>query len=223
MHMEFNGRMIFNKNEGESTSGSLSWYEALERAATAYTFDLVATRLMEKVIVRIKVPSEIRNQFVEDLLEMRSVKFQSHPWEKLSNILAHYVAQDDSFANSDVGIWRAPCGKLEYSYFSNRMDRYIAEENYLKETSLEYADFIEKDYSPNFESIDESMVEMIIEEAVRDASLTPIAYSIWKANKIEGKSVRDLAKEFTMSKTRIGVILKDASEAVEASYWKINK
>ena len=48
MHMEFNGRMIFNKNEGEYTSSSLSWYEALERAATAYTFDLVATRFNGK-------------------------------------------------------------------------------------------------------------------------------------------------------------------------------
>lgn len=217
MNMEFNDKLTFTEKPSKE---GYSWYEGLKYARTAYTFDLIATRLMEKDIVRVKMPSEIRNQFVEELLEMRSIKFQSQPWVKLSNILAHYVAQDDSFANKEAGIWRAPCSNLEYSYFSNRMDRYIADENYLKETSLEYATFIQEDFAPNFEELGESNIKMIIETTIEAAGLSSIEEAVWRAHKLDGWSTRAIAERFSMSKTSSARFLKNASEKVEAAYWR---
>ncbi|WFR74807.1 hypothetical protein P9209_29925, partial (plasmid) [Prescottella defluvii] len=74
-----------------------SYYESLVEADKSNDFRKILIRLMNRVIMKVKVPIEVREEFCMDILTMYYERFGAVDVpDSLANILSTYYLQDDT-------------------------------------------------------------------------------------------------------------------------------
>lgn len=209
------------------------YYTALDESTLSSTFDYFAGNLVTRVLQRIKVPIEIRQLFIEELLEMRFERFDKPATEYLLHSLNQYYLQDEVYRVEGSGKGRPNCTSLEYSFFSARKERRIWQEDLFKESPFESYEIQSSidimtgkskppegdSASEGFDNIDD---KFLVNSLIERAGLNVLEEAAWRANKLLGLFVRDISEMYGVPKSTIGDTLKSASNKVEAQYWKDN-
>jgi hypothetical protein len=186
------------------------FYNDIVEATSSYSFAAAIKRLINKRLLKVRLPLEVREKFCLDIYELHSEKFgegSSNPM--LTQLLSSYYMQDD--VRSGLSGVSAECGNFEYSFWSDRMNRRIVSEDYFKETSMERLAIPEDPYD-----LREHDGIMDIMMYIELSDLTAEELDILRLNAIEGYSVRDIAKlEGYPKKSSVGNILKSAKDKIK--------
>lgn len=184
-----------------SLYNEVGYYRAITEAETKAQSALHLKRFVESVLRKRKFPLEIRSQFVEDAYELFYQLWGVDVPERLSNALSSFYLQDDnSGAIGGAGKY-ADCSKFEYSFFSYKKERRIAQEDYFKESELspmlenskKYGDFMkEGDY------------EVWLEGVIAHCNFREEEEYVFRKSVLEGVTLREMEGYQGMSKSTLG-------------------
>lgn len=184
-----------------SLYNNVGYYRAITEAETKAQSALHLKRLVESVLRKRKFPLEIRSQFVEDAYELFYQLWGVDVPERLSNALSSFYLQDDnSGAIGGAGKY-ADCSSFEYSFFSYKKERRIAQEDYFKESELspmlenskKYGDYMrEGDY------------EVWLEGVIAHCNFREEEEYVFRKSVLEGVTLREMEGYQGMSKSTLG-------------------
>lgn len=194
----------------------VGFYRAIVEAKTAAGSALHLKRFTEAVVRRRKFPLDVRVRYIEDVYELFN-----ELWGEVPNNLAHalsslYMQEDTSGGLSGANKY-APCGKLEYSFFSPRTERRIATEDYFHESA--FGDAIENS-ATYADYLAEENYRVWLEQVLSKSNLRIDEEYVFRKSVLEGVSLREMEGYKGMSKSTLGRRLKDAKHKVQKAITK---
>lgn len=180
---------------------SIGYYRAITEAETKAQSALHLKRLVESVLRKRKFPLEIRSQFVEDAYELFYQLWGVDVPERLSNALSSFYLQDDnSGAIGGAGKY-ADCSSFEYSFFSYKKERRIAQEDYFKESELSPMLENSKKYG---DYMKEGDYEVWLEGVIAHCNFREEEEYVFRKSVLEGVTLREMEGYQGMSKSTLG-------------------
>lgn len=184
-----------------SLYNSVGYYRAITEAETKAQSALHLKRLVESVLRKRKFPLEIRSQFVEDAYELFYQLWGVDVPERLSNALSSFYLQDDnSGAIGGAGKY-ADCSSFEYSFFSYKKERRIAQEDYFKESELSPMLENSKKYG---DYMKEGDYEVWLEGVIAHCNFREEEEYVFRKSVLEGVTLREMEGYQGMSKSTLG-------------------
>lgn len=184
-----------------SLYNNVGYYRAITEAETKAQSALHLKRLVESVLRKRKFPLEIRSQFVEDAYELFYQLWGVDVPERLSNALSSFYLQDDnSGAIGGAGKY-ADCSSFEYSFFSYKKERRIAQEDYFKESELSPMLENSKKYG---DYMKEGDYEVWLEGVIAHCNFREEEEYVFRKSVLEGVTLREMEGYQGMSKSTLG-------------------
>lgn len=184
-----------------SLYNEVGYYRAITEAETKAQSALHLKRLVESVLRKRKFPLEIRSQFVEDAYELFYQLWGVDVPERLSNALSSFYLQDDnSGAIGGAGKY-ADCSSFEYSFFSYKKERRIAQEDYFKESELSPMLENSKKYG---DYMKEGDYEVWLEGVIAHCNFREEEEYVFRKSVLEGVTLREMEGYQGMSKSTLG-------------------
>lgn len=184
-----------------SLYNNVGYYRAITKAETKAQSALHLKRLVESVLRKRKFPLEIRSQFVEDAYELFYQLWGVDVPERLSNALSSFYLQDDnSGAIGGAGKY-ADCSSFEYSFFSYKKERRIAQEDYFKESELSPMLENSKKYG---DYMKEGDYEVWLEGVIAHCNFREEEEYVFRKSVLEGVTLREMEGYQGMSKSTLG-------------------
>lgn len=174
-----------------------SYYEKLVEAETANEFRMVLIRLINRVVMKVKVPLEVRELFCEEVLEMYYERFGNVALpDSLANILSTYYMQDDTRGDLEGTNKFARCSKMEYSFASDKKEKRIRTEDLYKESPINLEVLEGNGYSRNniASSLDMERASLRTDllKAMAKADLTEMEKKVLELNLIYDYTMREI-------------------------------
>lgn len=184
-----------------SLYNEVGYYRAITEAETKAQSALHLKRFVESVLRKRKFPLEIRSQFVEDAYELFYQLWGVDVPERLSNALSSFYLQDDnSGAIGGAGKY-ADCSSFEYSFFSYKKERRIAQEDYFKESELSPMLENSKKYG---DYMKEGDYEVWLEGVIAHCNFREEEEYVFRKSVLEGVTLREMEGYQGMSKSTLG-------------------
>lgn len=184
-----------------SLYNSVGYYRAITEAETKAQSALHLKRLVESVLRKRKFPLDIRSQFVEDAYELFYQLWGVDVPERLSNALSSfYLQEDNSGAIGGAGKY-AECSSFEYSFFSYKKERRIAQEDYFKESELSPMLENSKKYG---DYMKEGDYEVWLEGVIAHCNFREEEEYVFRKSVLEGVTLREMEGYQGMSKSTLG-------------------
>lgn len=192
-----------------SLYNEIGYYRAITEAETKAQSALHIKRFVESVLRRVKLPLEVRGQFIEDVYNLFYELWGTDVPERLANTLSTlYLLDDVTGAVAGEGKY-APCSSFEYSFFSYKKERRIAQEDLFKES--EFGDMLEnsKKYGTYMKEGD---FNIWLEGVIAHSNFREDEDFIFRKSVLEGISLRELDGIRGLSKSTWGRRLALARE-----------
>lgn len=174
-----------------------SYYERLVEADKSNDFRKILIRLMNRVIMKVKVPIEVREEFCMDVLTMYYERFGAVDVpDSLANILSTYYLQDDTRGDFGGENKFARCSKFEYSFASDKKEKRIRTEDLYKECPIKL-DVLEgngytRDSIVTDDEVANAELRADLIKAIDKAGLTPEERMVIELNLIQDYTMREI-------------------------------
>lgn len=210
-------------------------YGRIVKAKTPSQFSISVRQLIRKHLYKVVLPIEVRQEFVEGIIELYKEKFgESAQLENmLSDSLSEYYMQEDVRVISDrryTGSQRPVCAKLEYPFDSVKMAKTRRDNPYRKESPVETIwDSVVPLYGHTESILDggaSSRTDLIdLKTAITNSDLTPLESELLWLSAVVGLTVReiaDLSDEYPQKSVTATTIAK-AKEKLRTQLGEENK